>query len=84
MEHEKPAGTIWNLATVSASSQKTRPDQENLCQDRWSQELPDSHGLLASSSANLNTVINSSNCPDVCAKAWLIVKHDILPTENGD
>jgi len=56
VQREKPAETIWNLGTVSASSLKTKPDQENLCQDRWSQDLPDSHGLLASSSANLNTV----------------------------
>jgi hypothetical protein len=50
--HEKHAVATSNLGTVSAFAYETEENQENLCRDGRSQDLPDTHWLLASSLAN--------------------------------
>jgi hypothetical protein len=41
--HEKHAVVTWNLGTISAFVCKTEENQENLCRDDRSQNLPDAH-----------------------------------------
>jgi hypothetical protein len=50
--HEKHAVATWNLGTISAFAYNTEENQENLCRDGRSQDLPDTHRLLASGPAD--------------------------------
>jgi hypothetical protein len=50
--HEKHAVANWNLGTISLFAYMTEKPQENLCRDGRSQDLPDTHWLIASGPAN--------------------------------